>query len=179
MTFDEYLPGMSRHTTTRRRFVTAVGLGGVALGTTGVAAARGHNRNFRAHLSGDNEVPAVETQARGQATFQLDKDGDELHYKVIVANIENVLMAHIHLAPSGENGPVAVWLYPEGGPPPELIEGRFDGVLAEATITDDDLVGPLAEPSLADLVAELRSGNAYVNVHTEAHPAGEVRGQIH
>ncbi len=146
---------------------------------TGIAAARGHTRNFRAQLAGDDEVPAVETNARGLATFQLDKAGTELSYRLIVANIEDVSMAHIHMAPAGENGPVVVWLYPAGGPPPELIPGRFDGVLAESTTTADDLVGPLAGASLDELVSVIRDGNAYVNVHTSSHPAGEVRGQIH
>ena len=86
-------------------------------------------------------------------------------------------MAHIHLAPAGENGPVTVWLYPDG-PPPQLIEGRFNGVLATGTITDDDLVGPLAGMTVADLVQRLENGMGYVNVHTAQNPPGEIRGQI-
>lgn len=169
---------MSHRSTSRRRFVRAVGLGGLALGATGTAAARGHVRNFRAHLTGDSEVPPVETRAQGQATFKLDRAGGELAYRLIVANIDDVFMAHVHLAPAGQNGPVVAWLYPPDGPPPEQIDGRFDGVLAEATVTADDLVGPLAGEPLDALVEHLRTGGAYVNVHTTAHPAGEVRGQI-
>lgn len=170
---------MIYHTTSRRRFLTAVGLSAFTLAGTGNVAADSHNRNFRANLSGDNEVPPVETNARGQATFQLNKAGDELSYKLIVANIEDVLMAHIHLAPAGQNGAVAAWLYPEDGPPPELIPGRFNGVLAESRITAADLVGSLAGGSIEDLVVFLQDGGAYVNVHTQEYPGGEVRGQIH
>lgn len=132
-------------------------------------------QNFRAPLEGGQEVPAVDTHARGLAKFQLRSDG--LHYRLIVANIEDVLMAHIHLAPAGQNGPVVVWLYP-AGPPPVLIPGRFNGVLATGVIADGDLVGPLAGMTLDDLVAEINAGNAYVNVHTVANPGGEIRGQI-
>jgi hypothetical protein len=146
----------------------------LALGGTAMA---GSNRNFVAHLSGGEEVPPVETLAQGQAIFQLSKDGTELHYKLIVANIENVAQAHIHLAPAGVNGPVVAWLYPEG-PPAVLIEGRFSGVLAEGTITADSLVGPLAGESLDTLLDHMRDGNTYVNVHTSQNPPGEVRGQI-
>jgi hypothetical protein len=135
------------------------------------------NRNFGTNLSGAEEVPPVETLARGQAIFQLSKDGTELSYKLIVANIENVTMAHIHLGAAGVNGPVVVWLYPSA-PPPQLIEGRFDGVLAEGLITADDLVGPLAGASMDDLIDAIRAGNTYVNVHTSQYPPGEVRGQI-
>lgn len=169
---------MFQHAKTRREVVTAVGLCGGAMLGAGVGAARGRNRNFRTHLSGDNEVPSVETTAQGQAIFQLDRSGDELEYKLIVANIDDLLMAHIHLGAPDENGPVVVWLYPADGPPPELIEGRFDGVLAESTISDGDLVGPLEGEPLDELLSAIRSGNAYVNVHTTAHPAGEIRGQI-
>ncbi len=133
--------------------------------------------NFRTHLQGDNEVPAVETNAQGQATFKVSKDGNSISYKLIVSNIENVLMAHIHNAPAGENGGVVVWLYP-ASPPPALIEGRFQGVLAEGTITADNLVGSLAGQTLDDLIEEIKAGNMYVNVHTTQVPSGEIRGQI-
>lgn len=135
-------------------------------------------RNFRTHARGDEEVDPVDTDAQGQAIFQLSKDGEELSYKLIVANIENVLMAHIHLAPAGQNGGIVVWLYPSG-PPPQPIPGRFQGVLAEGVIDGDDLVGDLEGEGLDALVAEMRAGNTYVNVHTEQHPGGEVRGQVH
>lgn len=134
--------------------------------------------NFTAHAQGDEEVPAVDTRAQGQAVFRLSDDGDELTYRLIVANIQDVLMAHIHRAPAGSNGPVVAWLYP-AGPPPELIPGRTQGVLAEGIVTADDLVGPLEGMDLGALVSELRAGNGYVNVHTDANPAGEIRGQIH
>ncbi|MCW9708684.1 CHRD domain-containing protein [Fodinibius salsisoli] len=133
--------------------------------------------NFRTHLKGENEVPAVETNAQGQAIFKVSNDGTSIHYKLIVANIENVLMAHIHNAPAGENGGVVVWLYPSA-PPPQLIEGRTQGILAEGTITADDLVGSLAGQSLDILLEEMKAGRTYVNVHTEQNPGGEVRGQI-
>jgi hypothetical protein len=87
-------------------------------------------------------------------------------------------MAHIHCcAPPGENAGVVVWLYPEA-PPPQLIPGRHDGVLATGTITDADLVGIFAGMTVDDLVDEIVAGNAYVNVHTQQFPAGEIRGQL-
>jgi hypothetical protein len=133
--------------------------------------------NFRTHLTGAEEVPAVQTRAQGQAVFQLSRDGTELSYRLIVANIQDVLMSHIHMAPAGTNGGVVVWLYPSG-PPPQLIEGRVSGVLATGTITAADLTGALAGQPLSALVDAIRAGNTYVNVHTSAVPSGEIRGQI-
>ena len=134
-------------------------------------------QNYVAVLSGGEEVPAVDTTARGQAHFQLSHDGTELRYRLIVANIEDVTMAHIHIAPPGANGPVVVWLYPDA-PPPQPIPGRTNGVLATGVITADNLVGDLAGEGLDALIAHFEDDNAYVNVHTDAFPAGEVRGQI-
>ncbi len=133
--------------------------------------------SFKAHLSGDQEVPSADTKATGQAIFKLSKDGTELEYKVIVANIENVTMAHIHLAPAGVNGGVVAWLYPDSAPP-QLIPGRTNGILAEGIITSADLVGALAGQSLQDLVDQMTAGQTYVNVHTTQFPGGEIRGQI-
>lgn len=144
----------------------------------GPAHRGGAVKNFVAPLSGDQEVPSVETKATGVAKFKLNKAGDELNYKLNAANIENVLMAHIHLGPAGENGGVVVWLYPEGGPPPQLIAGRFNGTLAEGTITADDLVGSLEGGNLQDLIDAMEDEQTYVNVHTDQNRGGEIRGQI-
>lgn len=141
------------------------------------ASHHGRIRGFVALLDGANEVPAVMTEARGAAHFQLSKDGAEVTYWLFVKDIENVTMAHIHLAPAGENGPVVVWLYPEA-PPPQLIEGTFTGVLATGTFGAEDLVGPLAGMTLDDRMEQLGPEDAYVNVHTSANPGGEIRGQL-
>lgn len=147
----------------------------VALFAAVGSVAADSERNFRTHLSG--EEAGVETLGQGQAIFQVSKDGDSIYYKLIVSNIENVTMAHIHLAPPGQDGPPVVWLYPSA-PPPQLIPGRFQGVLAEGVITQANLVGPLAGQPFSALIEAIENGNTYVNVHTSQYPAGEIRGQI-
>lgn len=170
---------MVMHGTTRRRFVQAVAGGGLALSATGVASARQHQpMHWVAILAGEYQDPPVQTPAHGLAGFAFHPDEGELHYHLLVANIENVTMAHIHLGTAGEDGPVVAWLYPAEGQSPRLKEGRFSGVLAESTITADDLVGPLEGESMAELISAMNAGAAYVNVHTEANPDGEIRGQI-
>ena len=162
---------MPRIEPTRRHFVASAGLGGLALFGTGLATASGHTRNFRAHLSGDNEVPPVDTDAQGQATFQLDGTGDQLRYRLIVANIDDVVAALVHCAPEGQNGPVGVTLF-SGGPTSP------NGTLAEGTITDPDEGNGCEWTDLDDVLGAMRTGDAYVNVHTQTNPGGEVRGQI-
>lgn len=160
-------------------FAAAMLLGLISVATAPAVQAQSppEQRNFIAALSGDQEVPAVTTDARGQAKFQVSLDGTELHYRLIVSNIENVTQAHLHLAPAGQNGAVVAWLYPSA-PPAQLIPGRTDGVLATGTITEADLVGPLAGSSLDDLIAAIAAGDVYANVHTSQFPGGEIRGQL-
>ncbi|HLE91789.1 MAG TPA: CHRD domain-containing protein [Anaerolineales bacterium] len=158
----------------------------IMLVTTSVAyASPPEQRNFVAPLNGNEEVPARDTNARGLAHFKLSKDGTELSYKLIVANIENVTAAHIHCGAVDVAGPVGVNLFTGGVPG----GGRFDGVLAEGTITAPNSVNACGWMTLADVVAAINSGNTYVNVHTNDgvaptdtgpgdFPAGEIRGQI-
>ena len=129
---------------------------------------------FYAILEGEEEVPPVDSDAKGAAIFRTSNDGTELNYRLIVGNIEDVTAAHIHLAPRGENGDIVAFLFD----PEEPTEGRTNGVLAEGTITSEDLVGPLEGSTLSELIDEMEAGNTYVNVHTVEHPSGEIRGQI-
>lgn len=133
---------------------------------------------FHATLSGKNQSPAIDTPAHGSATFTLSKSGTTLYYRLYVADIDGVSMAHIHIAPAGQEGPVAVWLYP-AHPPAKVKKGKFTGLLARGSITASRLEGPLKGKTIADLVQEIKNGDAYVNVHTVRHPAGAIRGQIH
>lgn len=129
------------------------------------------------HLTGAEEVPSNDSRAQGQAQFRVSRDGTSIGFRLNIANIENVLMAHIHVAAAGENGGIVVWLRPEG-PPPQLIPGRFSGVYAVGSFTEDNLVGALEGQSLSALIDAMRAGDTYVNVHTEQFPGGEIRGQI-
>jgi hypothetical protein len=142
---------------------------------TVVGTAAAQPTNFRAHLSGDQEVPAVATNATGQVKFQLNSDGTELYYKLIVANIDNVFASHIHCASPGVSGPIGVTLF-MGSPD----SGRVDGVLAQGTITAPNPGNACGWVELGDVVSAIESGNTYVNVHTNpGTPSGEIRGQIH
>ena len=160
------------------------GLAGLLLALAIVGLATASNQHFVATLSGDQEVPARDTQATGVAKFKLREDGTALLFKVNVANIENVFAAHIHCGAVGVNGPVGVTLF-MGAP----AGGRFDGALAEGTITAPDAGNACGWTDLASILAALASGNTYVNVHTNDgvappntgpgdFPGGEIRGQV-
>jgi hypothetical protein len=145
------------------------------------AEARGESKNFVSPLSGGQEVPPVETGGTGNAIFHLSPDATELDYKLISSNIEGVTQSHIHCGTPGVNGPVVVFLYGfnAAGVDP-------NGILAQGTITAGDVIPradsgacPGGVADLDDVIEKLRTGGAYVNVHTLANPPGEIRGHVH
>ncbi len=115
--------------------------------------------SFTATLIGANEVPAVATNATGSATLTVN--GQQIDYTVNVTNITNAVVAHIHIAPAGVNGPVRLNLCGTGAPLPACTSGT--GVLV--TGTNGTTVG-MPAISFDSLVSAMRTGGAYVNVHT-------------
>lgn len=130
---------------------------------------------FHATLAAEKDATS---SGQGEATFTLSPDGTSLSYALSISNVANITMAHIHVSTApGETGDVAAWLYPSKAPP-TLKEGPFSGVLARGTLTDASLQGPLAGKTIADLVDAISKGLAYVNVHTNQYPGGEIAGPI-
>jgi len=121
---------------------------------------------WRATLAGSNEVPARATAATGSAGITLD--GDRVFFSVEVNQLGAITGSHIHSGAAGTNGPIRVFLY---GPTPatDTINGR----LAEGSFTAADVTGVTYDT----LLEQMRTGQAYVNVHTTLYPGGEIRGQ--
>lgn len=122
-----------------------------------------HSAHFLAHLTGRQEVPANDSKAQGLARVRYDFLTDTVDVHILVANFRNTLVAsHIHQAAPGVNGPVVTNLggaaaYSRRG---HTYHGRFAGL-----------------PYGGDL-AQLLAGNAYINVHSDVLPGGEIRGQL-
>ncbi len=129
-------------------------------------------RIFLARASGFGEVPPVDTDATGRAKFILNRDETKLHFRLNVHDIEGVTQAHIHYGLPNENGPVVAFLFGFADPP----LGEVDGRLAKGILTADDIIGVFGD--FTAFVEALRNGDLYLNVHTAANPAGEIRGQI-
>ena len=155
----------------------AMALVTAAFAVTVARADEGAGTQWNSVLAGINERPTPrDTHARGVAVFELSADGQSMHYKVIAANINNVIMAHIHLGDANTAGPVIVWLYPIGGPPPAAPGGgRFNGVLAQGDFDATKFVGPMAGKPMSALVENLTAGTAYVNIHTDDGVAPRTR----
>jgi hypothetical protein len=128
-------------------------------------------RTFVSNLTGDQEVPPVETDASGRGQVVVNSERDELRFAVSVAELpaEQITQAHIHVAPAGFNGPVVVF----------LADGSFNGLRVGALTADDLIPRPDAGiNTFEDLLVTMEAGDAYINVHSMDHSGGEIRGQI-
>lgn len=105
-------------------------------------------------LSGAEEVPPVSTPGSGSGSFRVAEDGT-ITGSVTTKDVQGT-MAHIHRAPKGQNGPIIVPLDKNG----------------------DTYSVPAGRKLTKEQLEDLKKGNLYVNVHTNANKGGEVRGQI-
>jgi hypothetical protein len=153
------------------------------------------NTEFTATLSGNDIVPSVKTDATGMANF--DASQNSLNYQINVLNAGIITTVQIHSGTPGTNGDVLVTLFKSKGKDTNLfgdlpklpnLSPKFSDISsttqrsstfsASGNIQASDLTGTLAGKTINDLVSAMQSGNTYVNVNTEEHPKGELRGQI-
>ncbi len=133
----------------------------VAVGLGGSALAQDKPLSFKVPLSGAHEVPAVATPATGTADITYDPATRVVTWVINYGGLSGpATMAHFHIGPPtlGGHTPVMVWLTKRGSPAENPIKG-------EATLTPEQ-----AQQFLAS--------DWYINVHTQANPGGEIRGQV-
>ena len=151
--------------------------------TITVATADEGASTFAASLSGFNEVPPILTDGTG--TFHATVQGNSLTYTDTFSKLTSpVLQSHIHFAERGVNGGIFLFLCSNlGNGPAGTPACPAGGGTVTRTVTAPDFVavGPQNVPagSFTNAVRILRSGDAYVNVHSVNFPAGEIRGQVH
>lgn len=124
------------------------------------ASANAASEKFKVDLTGAQQVPPVESPGKGSADLTYDPATRVLTWTVTYSGLSGpATMAHFHgPAPAGKNGPVAVWISTKGGSAEAPIKG-------EATLTPEQ-------------AQQFSAGEWYINVHTAAHPGGEIRGQV-
>jgi CHRD domain len=129
------------------------------------------NEKYRAKLDGNNEVPAVNTTSEGVINFKTKND--ILTWKMNVIGTNDATGVNIHKGKAGENGEVIVDLM--------KVSKRSDtpkGMTMRGNVTDASLTGSMAGQTIADLKSALANGDTYVNLKTQDHPDGLMRGQI-
>jgi hypothetical protein len=168
-------------TTLGRCAVVAIGL----LAATALADGRDHDR-IEARLKGFQEVPAVSSAASGRFKATIDAVSGTMTYELSYSGLEGpVRMAHIHIGQRGVNGGVMVWLCqtvvpftdPTGGAPTCPQAGTVTGTIQANNVVAVAAQG-IAATEFAEMLAAIRAGVAYVNVHSDRYPGGEIRGQL-
>jgi len=130
-------------------------------------AAHADTVKFAANLKGAEEVPSNQTTGSGSVTATFDTGTSTLTWSGTFTGLTGpATAAHFHgPAPAGKNAGVVVWISEKPAAPgtkPPPFTSPFKG---SATLT-------------AAQVSDLMAGNWYVNVHTQANPGGEIRGQL-
>jgi hypothetical protein len=185
---------MSLRSRSVRFGIAAVALGLVAGSAAAVSATvggggadrdrgDGHHGVIRERLTGYEETPlALSTSGRG--TFRAMVTDTEIKFALSYADtVGTVTQAHIHFGEVGQTGGVSVFLCTNLGnsPVPTQACPAAPG-LVTGTLTAADVIGPsgqgIAATEFGELVAAIKSGVAYVNVHSNVYPVGEIRAQI-
>jgi hypothetical protein len=161
----------------RRVSVALLVVATVGLVTT--VAVAGHG-GFHDSLEGFDEVPAVSTTGAGtfEATLDTVRGDVAIRYVLQYSGLEGMAMAsHIHFGQPDVNGGIVAFLCGGGDKPACPTSGVVRGVVDRA-----DVIGPaeqgIAAGEIEEAIAAMEAGMAYVNVHTDKHPGGEIRGQV-
>lgn len=159
----------------------------VAVAVPGVARAAEH---IDAHLTGYQEVPSVSTPAHGEFDAKISKDQQSITYQLTFSDlVGTVTMSHIHIAQRSVSGAIVIWLCQTAAMPSPISStpmcpqsGTVTGTIMAADVVATPTTGVsqlIAAGELNEVIAAIRAGVAYVNVHaTPANPGGEIRGQI-
>jgi CHRD domain len=166
----------------RRTFVLVLAVLAAGLLVTSIAGAGAGKKNFKANLTGFQEVPAVSSFGSGTFRATVDDDAQTITYELSFGGLNSTtLFAHIHLGQRGANGGVAAFLC-GGGDKPACPAGTGGTETVSGVIDAADVIGPagqgIAPGEFDELVRAMRAGVTYANVHTMTQPGGEIRGQI-
>jgi hypothetical protein len=150
---------------------------------------RDRDNRIRTSLVGFNEVPVVSTGASGRFKAQISRDEQSIDYELSFSDLQGpIQQAHIHVAQKDVNGAIVLWLCQGATRAPATVaaltpecpqEGTVSGTLTAANV-----VAPTPAPQqilageLDEVIAAIRAGKAYANVHTAPSPGGEIRGQL-
>ncbi len=139
-----------------------------------------------ARLTGFQEVPSVATGAQGDFRARINPDDQSIDYELNYGGLQgNVRQAHIHFAQRHVNGSIVVWLCgTASNPGPAGTQlcpqtGSITGTITAANvIATSNAAQQVNAGDLDTVIAAMRARAVYVNVHTDASPGGEIRGQI-
>lgn len=130
-------------------------------------------------MSGYLEVPSVSTLARGKIEAKI-KNNSTIEYTLTYSGLSSAAtQAHIHFAQPGVDGAVVAFLCGGGGKPAcPATAGSVSGTIVAANVGSDAAGQGIAAGEIGELIAAMKAGFTYANVHTSPFPDGELRGQV-
>ncbi len=172
-----------------RRGLFKIGLAGTACGLLAAGSLMAGDApptrfKVQADLTGYQEVPAVSTVAHGTFDAWIDTEAGLIFYKLKYDALEGtVTQSHVHFGQMSVNGGISFFLCTNAGNGPAGTQTCPEGpAVVEGVIDAAAVIGPLATGieagAFAEIVAAIRNGTAYANVHSSKWPAGEIRGQL-
>ena len=152
------------------RYLRALCAGVFALALAADASAQ----TLTANMNGGEETPILNTGAVGTVEVIVDAENQEVTVTLRVFNIPTPTTAgHIHIGPAGIAGPVVI-NFPEG-----LVGRTGDFAMTFRAGPNQFVARPaIGINTMQDAIQAILNGNAYVNIHTQQFPAGEIRGQL-
>jgi hypothetical protein len=145
---------------------------------------RHHQEVIRATLVGFNEVPTLSSAAHGRFRAVVDADAGTIEYELSYQGLPQVTQAHIHFGRKAINGGIVVFLCSNlgNGPPGTQAcpanEATLTGTIGAVDVGAGAAAQGIDTGEFAELLAAIRSGSTYANVHSVGFPAGEIRGQV-
>jgi CHRD domain len=176
----------------KRRLKWAVGAAVLAAAAAvGTVAVAGGGNQIREDLIGYQEVPAISTTGNGTFKARIDRNGQQISYRLTYADLEgDVQQAHIHIGQRGVNGQIVAFLCsnlpnpPAGTPACPPAPGTVEGTIEPADVQNTTNPPPatagqgIEAGAFDELVDAIRAGATYANVHSTKWPGGEIRAQL-
>ena len=143
----------------------------------------------RARLMGFQEVPVVSTEASGTFEASISPRGEAIDYEITYTGMQGVVtQSHMHVGQRSVNGGIVLWICgnpaatpptpgPAGTPVCTSPNGHFAGTWRPENVQNQP-TQQITTGELDEVIAAIRAGVAYVNVHTNLSPGGEIRGQV-
>jgi CHRD domain len=163
----------------------------LVFGAGSYAVAQGGKKNVKSEaMSGYLEAPSVSTVASGNFNARIDDANNMIHYELSYEGLEGtVTQAHIHFAQRSVSGAIETWLCETATNQNPLVTSNTptcpQSGTVTGTITPADVNGQapavgqgIAPGEFEELVAAIRAGVTYANVHSSKFGPGEIRGQI-
>jgi hypothetical protein len=158
----------------------------VCTGTSTTDQKKGSRGRIKVKLSGFQETPAaVSTRGSGTFTARISEDDTKIDFKLTWSDLEGTItQAHIHFGQLSITGGIAAFFCSNLGNGPAgtpACPGPDSGQV-EGTLTAANVIGPAGQGigagEFAEVLRAIRTGNAYVNVHSTTWPGGEIRAQL-